>query len=129
MSRELRNEAKRLKLGVLERHNKRCYVCEFDCGPVLIVHHIKPISEGGTNDPEWLVTLCPNCHAVVHKLAPVYSRLEINLEFGPDALCESDRAIWHWMLRLSQEQSDRFLAIARKEPLPKRGNNEQYSEW
>lgn len=29
----------------------------------LEVHHIKPVRDGGTNDPDNLVVLCPNHHA------------------------------------------------------------------
>lgn len=30
------------------------------------VHHIKPLSEGGTNNKENLISLCKSCHARVH---------------------------------------------------------------
>lgn len=31
-------------------------------------HHIMPSSVGGTNDKENLMTLCANCHRVLHKI-------------------------------------------------------------
>ena len=31
------------------------------------VHHIIPISEGGTNDPENLACLCRECHINIHR--------------------------------------------------------------
>lgn len=34
--------------------------------PVEEVHHIKPLSEGGTNNKENLISLCKSCHARVH---------------------------------------------------------------
>lgn len=32
----------------------------------LNVHHIKPVSEGGGDEPENLITLCKDCHKEVH---------------------------------------------------------------
>ena len=34
--------------------------------PVEHVHHIKPLSEGGTNDDENLMSLCLSCHSRIH---------------------------------------------------------------
>jgi 5-methylcytosine-specific restriction endonuclease McrA len=34
------------------------------------VHHIKPVSEGGSDAPENLTTLCTDCHLAVHGKAP-----------------------------------------------------------
>lgn len=33
-------------------------------------HHIVPVSCGGTDDPDNLILLCPNCHALAHNLYP-----------------------------------------------------------
>lgn len=30
------------------------------------VHHIKPLSEGGTHDKENLISLCSSCHSKIH---------------------------------------------------------------
>ncbi len=30
------------------------------------VHHLKPLRDGGTNDPDNLMSLCRKCHAEVH---------------------------------------------------------------
>ena len=30
------------------------------------VHHIKPLAEGGSNDPSNLICLCHRCHSQVH---------------------------------------------------------------
>lgn len=34
--------------------------------PVDEVHHILPLSEGGTHDKENLIALCKSCHAKIH---------------------------------------------------------------
>lgn len=36
------------------------------CVPVEEVHHIIPISEGGTNDESNLMSLCRSCHEKIH---------------------------------------------------------------
>jgi hypothetical protein len=33
----------------------------------LDLHHLYQVSEGGGNDPENLIALCPNCHALYHR--------------------------------------------------------------
>lgn len=44
--------------------------CE-DCGaPKQCVHHIIPLSEGGTNDRHNLKALCTSCHRQYHKELP-----------------------------------------------------------
>lgn len=43
-----------------------CVICGFDYEPVLEIHHILPVSSGGSNDVDNLFPLCPNCHAIVH---------------------------------------------------------------
>ena len=51
--------------NVLRRDKHRC--C--NCGNHLDVevHHIQFRSDGGSNDPNNLLTLCPTCHASVHR--------------------------------------------------------------
>jgi len=34
--------------------------------PVEEVHHIKPVSQGGTNDASNLMSLCQSCHTKIH---------------------------------------------------------------
>jgi 5-methylcytosine-specific restriction protein A len=43
--------------------------CEVDgCGsPAAMVHHIVPLSEGGTNEPENLASMCYFCHNKIPK--------------------------------------------------------------
>lgn len=44
-----------------DRADQQCEWCE-DRLDAPEVHHIEPRSEGGPNDPENLIVLCPNCH-------------------------------------------------------------------
>lgn len=48
-----------------------CELCKSDSGikdgtPYLEVHHVIPLSEGGNDEYENMVALCPNCHKRVH---------------------------------------------------------------
>lgn len=46
-----------------------CEICEYDFKPILQLHHVKPISKGGNDEPENLMLLCPNCHKMIHTIA------------------------------------------------------------
>jgi len=62
------------KSKVKQRDNYRCQICgdyhgkRYNTGVTVEVHahHIIPKSEGGTNTPDNLTTLCDFCHDVVH---------------------------------------------------------------
>ncbi len=51
------------------RQNPLCEMCraegKFTAGT--IVHHIKPLSEGGTNEEKNLMTVCTGCHEKIHR--------------------------------------------------------------
>ncbi|SFH52959.1 5-methylcytosine-specific restriction endonuclease McrA [Actinopolymorpha cephalotaxi] len=64
-------KAIKLRHTILERDGKQCQ----DCGRspdknhvTLQIHHRVFVSQGGTNDPENLITLCSDCHAGRHAL-------------------------------------------------------------
>ncbi|MFC1595593.1 HNH endonuclease [Gemmatimonadota bacterium] len=44
-----------------------CQECGLEEPDIMNVHHIIPISEGGTNNASNLIVLCPNCHTRAHK--------------------------------------------------------------
>jgi len=67
----------------LQRAQGRCELCgssapfvDLNDEPFLEVHHIIPLSEGGTDDLQNTAALCPNCHRAVHyaKNAPELQR-------------------------------------------------------
>ena len=43
-----------------------CCICHSFCGPNMEIHHIVPLSEGGTDDEDNGIPLCFNCHAAAH---------------------------------------------------------------
>lgn len=55
-----------------KRDKYTCQICEFYYENAIVhVHHINPISnknEATLTDISELITLCPNCHAIVHQL-------------------------------------------------------------
>jgi hypothetical protein len=50
---------------ILERDGFECQECGDD-SEGLHVHHITPVSDGGSDDDENLRTLCPSCHRKAH---------------------------------------------------------------
>lgn len=46
-----------------------CEICLKEGKSVLVdeVHHIKPLSEGGTHDENNLMSLCKSCHEKIHR--------------------------------------------------------------
>lgn len=55
---------------------QHCQLCEFDYRPLLQLHHLIPLAEGGDN--QTLVILCPLCHEGVHQLTKVTGRADTN---------------------------------------------------
>lgn len=46
------------------RDKKQCKICKYD--RIINIHHIIERKHGGTNELNNLITLCPNCHSLVH---------------------------------------------------------------
>jgi len=58
---------KRLRKMLGELRGEQCERCPYNRLPeILIVHHKVHRADGGTDDPENLELLCPNCHAEEH---------------------------------------------------------------
>ena len=47
-----------------DESKNKCYFC--DRQDVLDKHHILPKSNGGKNNPENILHLCPSCHRLLH---------------------------------------------------------------
>lgn len=47
-----------------------CEICSWNgiVTEAVTVHHVKPLSEGGKNDPDNLMALCDACHKWVHSM-------------------------------------------------------------
>jgi hypothetical protein len=56
-----------VRRAVLARDQRRCRVPGCAHATFLDVHHVRPRSEGGSNDPENLVTLCSAHHRAAHR--------------------------------------------------------------
>ena len=53
----------KVRLAIIKRDGFACYICGRDTN--LHVHHIIPRADGGSNNPNNLVTLCSGCHRSV----------------------------------------------------------------
>ena len=52
---------------LLAHYMYECYRCGYDeFKPSLHVHHIKPRSNGGSDEFDNLVVICSNCHVAIH---------------------------------------------------------------
>lgn len=60
---------------MFDRAGQKCEWCE-DSFDHPHVHHIEPRREGGPNDPENLIVLCPNCHEKADREAIPRSKLK-----------------------------------------------------
>ena len=59
---------RRIRNAVLSRDGWRCVRCKrFG---YMQVHHVKPLSEQGTNDLSNLVSMCRTCHLLHHQTKP-----------------------------------------------------------
>lgn len=63
-----------VKAYVLRRAGGRCEGCEQEAPflntrgiPYLEPHHVRRRADGGPDHPRWVIALCPNCHARVHR--------------------------------------------------------------
>lgn len=64
-----------IRKEVYRRDGFRCALCDDTRG--LQVHHVVRRSQGGTNSPQNLITLCWKCHAVAHGTAmPGYEDIQ-----------------------------------------------------
>lgn len=66
----------KVKAWVLKRANGTCEMCQNDAPfkkengePYLEVHHVLPLSEGGSDTIKNTVAVCPNCHMKFHYCA------------------------------------------------------------
>ncbi|KKK96332.1 hypothetical protein LCGC14_2663850, partial [marine sediment metagenome] len=65
--------SKKIKQQVFERDGYKCKECGAVLEPSLAeIHHILPISKGGTNELSNLTTLCRNCnYSITDKIIDV----------------------------------------------------------
>jgi hypothetical protein len=61
------NLSLKTKIIVLTEAGYRCAVPT--CREILLldIHHMDQVSNGGGNEPDNLIALCPNCHAMYHR--------------------------------------------------------------
>lgn len=76
-------EWERARKQALRRDQFRCQGCTAHPGKThgvdLQVHHIVPVSDGGTNDLDNLLTLCNSCHWTVHRYEDEFDELDLTV--------------------------------------------------
>jgi hypothetical protein len=77
------------KKEILQRDNYACRHCGATSN--LHIHHIKLRSEGGTNDPNNLITLCRKCHAEQHSGKPYALALVNSRGFKQEDLFDTSK--------------------------------------
>jgi len=62
-----------IKEYVKRRAGGVCEACEAEAPffnqqrePYIEIHHLRRLSDGGPDDPEWVAGVCPNCHKKAH---------------------------------------------------------------
>jgi 5-methylcytosine-specific restriction enzyme A len=74
-----RERSQAVKLYALKRANGVCEACGNEAPfktskgePFLEVHHLRRLSDGGPDHPEWVAAICPNCHRRAHHSFDAY---------------------------------------------------------
>ncbi len=79
---------------VLYRDGHTCQICKGKSkDKVLNVHHIKPRSNGGTDRPDNLITLCETCHKNYHK-----GKVELKVRLSKEFKAETFLSIIRWKI-------------------------------
>lgn len=63
--------SKRTISKIIERSGKGCSICDWNLTRCDI-HHIIERSNGGSNELDNLILICPNCHRAIHTLGDIY---------------------------------------------------------
>lgn len=67
-----RNEVTNNKENIISYYSGQCEICKFNLVPLLEIHHILPLQQGGDNSLDNIACLCPNCHTIIHKFISHY---------------------------------------------------------
>jgi hypothetical protein len=67
----------------------RCCRCASN-SPELDLHHIRPQSEGGIDDPDNLIVLCPTCHRLAHRYKFTKYQLLLYKKKAQELACQVD---------------------------------------
>ena len=85
--------------AVYRRDGYRCILC--DSAQYIQIHHVVPRSEGGSDFPENLVTLCSRCHGQAHGIDVVPGIADPDtveqacVEYLADMYTTDDNGAWY----------------------------------
>ena len=97
-------EYEMLRSGVIKADGFRCRMCSAEPAVLglLHVHHIVYRSGGGSDDPRNLITLCRECHGVVHSNKKVYQPACLELAAERVATGENSRTVRDVVVELAE---------------------------
>jgi hypothetical protein len=86
--------SKRIRFEIFKRDGFKCAYCGAPpTAGVLHVDHITPVAEGGTDDPENLVTSCPGCNLGKSAVPLTHQAIP---SFDPEAALEHAEQLRSW---------------------------------
>ena len=108
----------KINTELLEAFDRKCAICGWGLSTDISVkkyrhsggcqfHHIIPIAQGGTNDEENLILLCPNCHALAHAGILTEEALKTHTMNKDEAHRKAQENIWQHMLAAVKLLSDK----------------------
>lgn len=65
-SRAIREQTLRRAEGVCDACGEAAPFVDKQNRPLLKMHHLQDLADAGADDPEAVVTICPNCHRRIH---------------------------------------------------------------
>jgi 5-methylcytosine-specific restriction endonuclease McrA len=69
---EGQEQSRRISVHLREKihmaYKGKCAICDYKHSIILEIHHIVPVCCGGGKEEGNLILICPNCHALFHKI-------------------------------------------------------------
>lgn len=120
---KIRAEQTTIKRRMLKKQKiAHCEYCGNKTKEILQIHHIEAISNGGSNDLENLIILCPNCHKSAH--AGIIKKNDLHkLKNSPKELKDFQYNNISLEHKIIMEKIDSFLSILKqtnKKPINKK---------
>ena len=102
-----RSDMRKIRRRVIDFKGSRCQIFGFDCYDILELHQVLDVSKGGMNFEDNLIVLCPNCHALAHKIKKLRQKAQMNA----GEIDQMER-ISQWIAcNLNREQDEKLMEV------------------
>ena len=71
---------KRTIRKILHRAKAKCCLCEWNEG-ICDIHHVIWKKNGGSNNADNLIVVCPNCHSIIHASKEINNFKQYDIEY------------------------------------------------